>query len=140
MAESGSRLAILILVIVVLTLLVAFGSASLALWLAGDWEEYAWGMTLTLKLEPNIATHDKAPTNGRLFNAEDMAYNLMRISGALDPANKARYQRAATLAGMDSAKAVDATTVQVKMAKPSSAVTMPSRTLIWLAWRWRKAA
>jgi peptide/nickel transport system substrate-binding protein len=50
-----------------------------------------------------------------------MAFNLMRISGALDPANKARYQRAATLTGMDSATAVDATTVQVKMAKPSSA-------------------
>src|SRR5262249_52170002 len=79
------------------------------------------GTTLTLHVQPDIATHDRAPTNGRLFNAEDMAYNLTRISGALDPANKARYQRAATLTGMDSAKAVDATTVQVKMARPSSA-------------------
>jgi hypothetical protein len=50
MAESGSRLALLILGIVVLTLFVAFGSASLALWLAGDWDDYAWGMTLTLKI------------------------------------------------------------------------------------------
>lgn len=79
------------------------------------------GMELVLKIRPDIATHDKAPTNGRLFTAEDMAYNLTRITGALDPANKARYQRAATLVGMDKAEAVDATTVRVKMAKPSSA-------------------
>ena len=37
MAESrGGRLATLIVTIVLLTLLVAFGSASLALWLAAD--------------------------------------------------------------------------------------------------------
>src|SRR4051812_9815568 len=50
MAETRSRLAMLILGIVVLTLLVAFGSASLALWLAGDWEEYEPGIKLTLRI------------------------------------------------------------------------------------------
>jgi ABC-type transport system substrate-binding protein len=90
--------------------------------LAASWEQVdPQGLELVIKIRPNIATHDKAPTNGRPFTAEDFAYNLTRITGALDPANKARYQRAATLTGMQRAEAVDATTVRVKMEKPSSA-------------------
>src|SRR5436305_8800248 len=77
------------------------------------------GMQLVIKIRPDVKTHDKPPTNGRLFTAEDFAWNLMRFSGALDPANKAQYQRAATLTGMESATAVDATTVQIKMATPN---------------------
>jgi len=51
MAESrGGRLATLIVTIVLLTLLVAFGSASLALWRAADWQRFRWGLTLTLKI------------------------------------------------------------------------------------------
>ena len=50
MSGSRSRLFYLIAGVVVLTLLVAFGSASLALWLGGDWEDYGWGLTLTLKI------------------------------------------------------------------------------------------
>lgn len=72
------------------------------------------GLEMTIKIKPDIKTHDKPPTNGRTFTAEDFAHNLVRITGALDPDNKARYQRAATLAGLDSATAIDATTVQVK--------------------------
>lgn len=88
---------------------------------AASWESVdPQGTQLVIKIRPDVKTHDKAPTNGRLFTAEDFAYNLMRISGALDPANKARYQRASTLTGMDSATAVDPTTVQIKMAKPNS--------------------
>jgi ABC-type transport system substrate-binding protein len=78
------------------------------------------GTQLMIKIRPDVATHDKAPCNGRMFSAEDFAYNLTRITGALDPANKAQYQRAATLTGMDSATAVDATTVQIKMSTPNS--------------------
>ncbi len=89
--------------------------------LAASWEQVdPQGLEMTIKIQPDIKTHDKAPTNGRTFTAEDFAYNLTRITGALDPDNKARYQRAATLAGMTSATAVDATTVQVKMSKPNS--------------------
>ena len=89
--------------------------------LAASWEQVdPQGLEMTIKIRPEIKTHDKAPTNGRAFTAEDFAYNLTRITGALDPGNKARYQRAATLAGMERATAVDATTVQVKMAKPNS--------------------
>lgn len=89
--------------------------------LAASWEQVdPEGLEMTIKIQPDIKTHEKAPTNGRTFTAEDFAYNLVRITGALDPDNKARYQRAATLAGLDTATAVDATTVQVKMTKPNS--------------------
>src|SRR5439155_20145205 len=50
MADRRGRLAILIVTVVLLTLLVAFGSASLALWLAGDWDRHERGLTLTLKI------------------------------------------------------------------------------------------
>jgi len=50
MADPRGRLAILIVTIVLLTLLVAFSSASLAIWLAADWQRFAWGLTLTLKI------------------------------------------------------------------------------------------
>ncbi len=47
---SSSRLFALISSIVLLTLAVAFGIVTLVLWLAGDWEEYSWGLWLTLKI------------------------------------------------------------------------------------------
>src|SRR5438105_9903707 len=50
MALSGSRLAALISTIVLLTLLVAFGIATLVICLAGDWDEDARGLMLTLKI------------------------------------------------------------------------------------------
>ena len=88
---------------------------------AASWQQNdPQGLDMTIKIRPDVKTHEKAPTNGRAFTAEDFAYNLTRITGSLDPDNKARYQRAATLAGMDRATAIDATTVQVKMAKPNS--------------------
>ena len=50
MAVSGGRLATLIVSLVLMTLLFAFFSASLAIWLAGDWARYGQGLTLTLKI------------------------------------------------------------------------------------------
>lgn len=50
MADSRGRLARLIVTLVLLTLLLAFGSASLALWLGGDWTHYERGLILTLKI------------------------------------------------------------------------------------------
>lgn len=79
------------------------------------------GLELVLKLRPNVYTHDKPPANGRIFTAEDAAYNLVRITGALDPANRAKYQRASTLHGLERAEAVDDTTVRVVMSQPNSA-------------------
>src|SRR2546423_10158349 len=50
MALSRTQLAGLISALVIVTLFVAFGIASLVLALAGDWEEYSWALTLTLKI------------------------------------------------------------------------------------------
>lgn len=79
------------------------------------------GTELIIKVRPGVKIHNKPPSNGRDFNAEDMAFNINRIAGKYDPQNIARYQRASTLAGLDRAEAVDQTTVRVKMERPSSA-------------------
>jgi hypothetical protein len=50
MAVSRGKLAALIVTLVLLTLLFAFFSASLAIWLGGDWGRYRQGLTLTLKI------------------------------------------------------------------------------------------
>lgn len=79
------------------------------------------GSELIIKVRPGIKIHNKPPSNGRDFSAEDMAFNINRIAGKYDPQNIARYQRASTLTGLDRAEAIDATTVRVKMERPSSA-------------------
>ena len=50
MALTRSQLAGLISALVLVTLFVAFGIASLVLLLAGDWIEYQWALTLTLRI------------------------------------------------------------------------------------------
>ena len=89
--------------------------------LAEKWEVPGDGTELILKVRPGVKIHDKPPANGRDFTAEDMAFNIMRISGKLDPQNAARYQRATTVTGLNKAEAVDKTTVKVTMDRPSSA-------------------
>lgn len=58
--------------------------------------------------------------SGRALDAEDAVFNLMRISGKLEPEQIARYQRRTTLTGMESAEAIDDKTVQVKFTQPTS--------------------
>jgi hypothetical protein len=50
MADTYSRLGILLSVIVLGTVFAAFGLATVLLWLFGDWNRFAFGMTLTLKI------------------------------------------------------------------------------------------
>lgn len=50
MADTYSRQGILISVIVLASVFAAFGLATLLLWMFGDWNRFAWGMTLTLKI------------------------------------------------------------------------------------------
>lgn len=80
----------------------------------GDGSEYI------LHVGPGIKIHNKPPANGREFTAEDLAFNIMRIAGKLDPDHLALYQRATTMAGLDHADAVDKYTVSVKMTQPTS--------------------
>jgi hypothetical protein len=50
MANSRSRLAVLIAILALATLLMAFAITSLVLALAGDWEKHTDGLTLALKI------------------------------------------------------------------------------------------
>jgi len=89
--------------------------------LAEKWEIIGDGTEMVIRVRPGIKTHNKPPSNGREFTAEDMAFNINRIAGKLDPGNIARYQRASTLLGLNRAEAVDKTTVRIFMDRPSSA-------------------
>ena len=89
---------------------------------AESWE-VADPTSLILKVRPGIKTHDRAPWNGRAFDAEDLAFNLNRIAGLTadeEAIPLTAFQRASTLAGMDRAEATDAQTVSVKMKAPTS--------------------
>lgn len=91
------------------------------------------GTELVIKLKPGLTWHDKAPTSGREIAAEDVAYNIMRIKGLLAPADqRASFQRASTLPNLDSATAVDPTTVSVKL-------TAPHAGFVWGLGDWRNS-
>lgn len=91
-------------------------------WLIETWELPGDGTEMTLKVRPGVKWHEKPPYNtGRDFDAEDLAFNLMRISGRLDEeGNLALYQRRTTLEGMERAEAIDDTTVRVVFDRPAS--------------------
>jgi len=75
---------------------------------------------LTLKIRPGIKTHDRAPTNGRIVTAEDMAWSINRKGGVLDPAAAESYPRRAYLTGLERAEAVDDVTISVKLSSPNA--------------------
>lgn len=79
------------------------------------------GTEIILQIRKSVRIHDKPPSNGREWTAEDTAFNINRIAGKYDPQNLARYQRASTLVGLNRAEAVDKYTVRVVMDQPSSA-------------------
>jgi len=56
----------------------------------------------------------------RVLDAQDVAFNLMRIAGKLNPADVTRYQRRTSLDGLNHADAVDPTTVHVVFDRPVS--------------------
>ena len=87
----------------------------------------SWEVTdpthLTLKVRKGIKIQNKAPWNGRDFNAEDAVFNINRTAGNTAEAEKlplASFQRASTLVGMSKVEATDANTVRVTMTQPTS--------------------
>ncbi|RLT41035.1 MAG: hypothetical protein DWI58_09565, partial [Chloroflexi bacterium] len=80
--------------------------------------------TFVLKVRKGIKMHNRAPWNGREFDAADIAWNLNRIAGNTADAEKlpqGSFQRRTTLEGMGKVEAIDKSTVKVTMAKPNSA-------------------
>ncbi|MGI8551520.1 MAG: ABC transporter substrate-binding protein [Dehalococcoidia bacterium] len=84
------------------------------------WEIPGDGSEFILHVAPNVKIHDKPPANGRNFTAEDLAFNINRIAGKLDPQHIELYQRRSTMANLDHAEAIDQTTCKVVMTKPTS--------------------
>ena len=74
-----------------------------------------------LTLNQGINLHDKAPWNGREFNAEDLAFNLNRIVGKTaeeEGIPKGAFQRASMLPGFNNAEAIDDYSVRVTLDVP----------------------
>ena len=84
------------------------------------WEIPGDGTEIILHPRQGLKWHNKPPVNGRVVDAKDIAYNLNRIAGKLDPAHLASYQRRSSLPNLDAATAVDATTTSVKLTAPHS--------------------
>ena len=86
---------------------------------------YEWidKQNLVLKLRPGIKTHNVAPLNGRVFTAKDVAFNIKRKAGLLDPKIAAtKYARYAQFGGVVDAVAVDDTTVKVTLDRPNGSL------------------
>ena len=80
--------------------------------------------TFILKVKKGVKMHNRAPWNGREFDAIDVAWNLNRLVGNTAEAEglpKGAFQRATFLEGMSKAEAPDKYTVKVTMTKPNSA-------------------
>jgi peptide/nickel transport system substrate-binding protein len=84
------------------------------------WEVPGDGSQFILHVRPNLKIQNKPPASGRTFTAEDLAFNINRIAGKLDPQHFALYQRAATMYGLDHTEVVDPLTVKVVMQRPSA--------------------
>ncbi len=83
------------------------------------------GTELVLRLRDGLHIHDRAPWNGRDFDAEDLAFNLKRAAGltaASEGVAPALFQRASLLSNLVSAEVVDPRTVRVKLSAPNSAL------------------
>jgi len=85
--------------------------------------EFIDKQNLVLKLRPGIKTHNIAPVNGRVFTAKDVAFNIKRKAGLLDPKLAAsKYARYAQYDGVTDAVAVDDVTVKVTLSHPNGSL------------------
>src|SRR5688572_5889273 len=80
------------------------------------------GLEMVFKLRPGIKTHNKAPLNGRVFTAKDVAYSIMRKAGKINPTAAAKYARVAQYDGLDKAEAVDDVTVKLTFERPNGSI------------------
>jgi peptide/nickel transport system substrate-binding protein len=80
------------------------------------------GLEMAFKLRPGIKTHNKAPLNGRIFTAKDVAYSIMRKAGKINPTAAAKYARVAQYDGLDKAEAVDDVTVKLTFSRPNGSI------------------
>lgn len=78
--------------------------------------------TILFRLRPNVFTHDKPPSNGRVFTTEDLAWSISRKAARIEPQNRGKYPRANQFDAIDRIEAVDGTTVRLTLKQPDSTV------------------
>ena len=87
-----------------------------------SWEEVEVGTHYILKVRKGATWENKAPTNGRAFDAEDVVYNLKYASGLLDPPRAGQIVRSSWYRGLQSVTAVDKSTVEMKLSPANGAI------------------
>lgn len=86
------------------------------------WEEVEVGTHYILHVRKGPAWENKAPTNGRPLDAEDVVYNLKYASGLLDPSKAGQIARSSWHRGLQTVTAVDPNTVDMKLSEPNAAI------------------
>ena len=81
------------------------------------------GLELVIKIRPGIKTHNKAPLNGRIYTAKDVAFSIQRKAGKLDfKTASTKYARLEQFFGLEKAEAVDDVTVKLTFSKPNGSI------------------
>ena len=87
--------------------------------LVESWEIAPDGLAMTMNVRPNAKWQNKEPINGRDVTAEDIGWNFERIAGRFaGEGEENRYLRRSTVAGMETAEAVDAKTLSITFDRP----------------------
>lgn len=90
--------------------------------LIASWEEVEAGLHYILHVRQGAVWENKAPTNGRVFDADDVVYNLKYASGLLDPSKAGQIVRSSSYRGLQSVTAIDKATVEMKLSTPNAAI------------------
>jgi peptide/nickel transport system substrate-binding protein len=88
--------------------------------LAESWEISPDKTTITFKLRQGVKFHNKAPVNGRLFDAEDVVATSKRYVGLAQNNRAANYNSINPSAPILSVTATDPRTVVYKLKEPAS--------------------
>lgn len=87
-----------------------------------SWEVIQPGLEYVLKVRSGVKWHNKAPTNGRVLTAEDVAYTLKVGAGLQNPANAAKIVRASSYRGLDKVEVTAPDRVKLSFKSPNSAI------------------
>ena len=98
----------------------SFANGTLGGAFAESWEQPD-AQTVKLKLRPNNFFHNKSPVNGRQTKAEDIKFHIERNKSGklLDGTDDPNFYRKGEYQVVESVSVPDASTVLVKLAKPS---------------------
>ena len=98
----------------------SFANGTLGGAFAESWEQPD-AQTVKLKLQPNNFFHNKPPVNGRQTKAEDIKFHIERNKSGklLDGTDDPNFYRKGEYQVVESVSVPDASTVLVKLAKPS---------------------